>query len=177
EPRPWRSRLPLVRDRQGLEELAAGGVHRRTLPSCRGARLLQGHEGAHRVRWLRPGPPVRPLGPPGARAGRRGRQEDRRLRPTRASDGAGAHVQDVRAHLHRSRSHRRVHAMTHSELIAEVAKDAKLPRAVVAGVLRSFIKVIIPTLMSGASVRLRMFGTFYTVVQKKRPLFGGKKET
>lgn len=65
--------------------------------------------------------------------------------------------------------------MTFTELIVEVAQDAGLPKTEVARVLRSFIKVTKHALLSGADVRLRAFGVFYTVVPKKKPLFGGTR--
>src|SRR5512144_3243695 len=63
--------------------------------------------------------------------------------------------------------------MTFTELIAEVAKEAKLPRWKVAPVLKAFIIVTRRALLSGSDVRLRGFGAFYTVVLKDRALFGG----
>jgi nucleoid DNA-binding protein len=66
--------------------------------------------------------------------------------------------------------------MLFAELVAEVAEDARLPRTTVASVLYSFIKVVTRTLLSGQQVRLRKFGTFYTVVPTPKPLFGGARQ-
>lgn len=63
--------------------------------------------------------------------------------------------------------------MTFTELIAEVAKEAKLPRWKVAPVLKAFIVVTRRALLSGSDVRLRGFGAFYTVALKDKALFGG----
>lgn len=65
--------------------------------------------------------------------------------------------------------------MLFAELVAEIAEDARLPRTVVASVLYSFMKVVSRALVSGQQVRLRKFGTFYTVVPKQKPLFGGAR--
>jgi len=67
--------------------------------------------------------------------------------------------------------------MTFSELVAEVAREAKLSRAVVSDVLRAFSTVCRRVLVSDADVRLRGFGVFYSVALKGRPLFGGTRRT
>lgn len=66
--------------------------------------------------------------------------------------------------------------MTYNELVSEVARDigaGYFTRAVVKRVLNSFAKVTKRTLKSDTKVSLRGFGTFYTVVPKKSPMFGG----
>lgn len=67
--------------------------------------------------------------------------------------------------------------MTLTELIVEVAKDAGLPKAKVARVLRSFVKTTKAALLSGERVNLRAFGAFYTVTPKPMALFGGQRRS
>jgi nucleoid DNA-binding protein len=62
--------------------------------------------------------------------------------------------------------------MLYAELIAKVAEDCGLSRYKVGQVLGSFIKVSTEALLSGSRVRLREFGTFYTLVSKRKTVFG-----
>lgn len=68
--------------------------------------------------------------------------------------------------------------MTYSELVVEVTKDIgsprKIQRALVNRVLSSFMKVTKRALLSDQKVTLKGFGAFYTVVPKKKELFGGR---
>lgn len=66
--------------------------------------------------------------------------------------------------------------MTYTQLIAAVADESGLSRGAVAAVFRAFMHVAFRTLMTGAEVRLRGFGAFYTVKLMKRELFGGTRK-
>lgn len=68
--------------------------------------------------------------------------------------------------------------MTHNELVAQIAKELPrgITREIVGKVIKEFISVTrwALTLTSDSKVMLHGFGVFYTVVPKKKPLFGGK---